>query len=301
MVAERTESFIARMEDGAGIALRRWGVPRRERFVISHGNGLAIDAFAAFGATLAQDYEVIAFDMRNHGWNETHRAEGNNWNRFLEDFPQIMAAIEDRFGVKPTHGAFHSLSSATCLMSAAQTAYPWRSLTLYEPPVTPSPEMDLHLPMLRFHDDLSRRAAARRSVFGRPEELAQSMRRARAFAFVPPETIDLLARATLRRNRSQWCLTCPPDFEAATFDVSMNAARWPAFADVDVPVRLVLGDRKISPAPILIDVGDLLAERFGFQTRTVSGGTHFMQLEQPERCAALAKEFARLHISADTA
>lgn len=287
-----TATIRARMDDGAIIALRRWGAPRAERVVISHGNGLAVDAFARFGAALAARFEVVAFDMRNHGRNHGRNpvtaVEGGNWARFIADIPQILAAIDDAFDPKPAHGAFHSLSSAACLLSTAQTGYPWRSLTVYEPPMPPGPGTPAHAAFARYQLELAARAARRRAQFDSPEQLFASMRRSSLFARVPDADLQRLAAATTRPDGEAWTLCCPPEFEAETFRVEGIERLRPGLARIACPVRVVVGDRAVHPAPILIDVGEALCRDFGWERAVVPGATHFMQLEHPDACAALA-------------
>jgi hypothetical protein len=71
------------MKDGALIRLRRYGRTGRTRLVLSHGNGLAINAYAPFWLPLAQDYDVVVFDMRNHGENPLHKLDGHTWDNFF--------------------------------------------------------------------------------------------------------------------------------------------------------------------------------------------------------------------------
>ena len=52
------------------IALRRHGNPNGPRLVLSHGNGLAIDLYYPFWSLLTDEFDVIVYDQRNHGWNE---------------------------------------------------------------------------------------------------------------------------------------------------------------------------------------------------------------------------------------
>ncbi len=279
---------MASMDDGAQIAIRRWGDPAAERVVISHGNGLAIDAFARFGAELCRRFEVIAFDMRNHGRNPQATAAQGNWPRFIADFAQILEAADNAFGAKPTHGAFHSLSSAVCLLSLTQDAYPWQSLTLFEPPMPADAGSPLHKPFIDYHVALSERAARRRESFDQPADLAGSMRRSSLFSLVGDEDIERLARATLReRADGSWQLCCPPEFEAETFRIEAVEHLRPGLAKVSCPVRLVLGERDIHYAAILVDIGRELAADFGFECIELKRATHFMQLEAPETCASL--------------
>lgn len=283
------------MDDGATILLRRLGPPARERVVISHGNGLAIDGFAGFArALVARGLEVVAFDMRNHGRNPRHQGTGPNWRRFIADFPAILHGIDQSFGQKPTHGAFHSLSSAVCLLAQAETPYPWRSLTLFEPPVPPGTD-DPGLPaFLDYHVQLSERAMRRRARFDAPEDLITSMRRSSLFRLVADEDIERLARATLRpAPEGGWMLSCPPEFEAATFRIEDIVALRPGLARITCPINLVLGDETIHYAGILVETGRALARDFGFRTTDLPQATHFMQLEHPELCAGLVADFVR--------
>lgn len=280
---------LATMDDGATILLRRQGPPAAERVVISHGNGLAIDGFARFaGALTARGFEVVAFDMRNHGRNPRHPVAGSNWRRFIADLPQILRGIDTAFGEKPTHGAFHSLSSAVCLLTQAETPYPWRSLTLFEPPVPPNADDPAHAVFLDYHRNLSERAGRRRAQFDTPDALFASMRRSSLFRLVPDADLERLARATLRpAPQGGWELSCPPEFEAATFRIDEIVALRPGLARVDCPVRLVLGDESIHYAHVLLDAGRALVRDFGFSAVELPLATHFMQLEHPETCAGL--------------
>ena len=281
---------VATMDDGATILLRRQGPPASERIVISHGNGLAIDGFARFaGALVARGFEVVAFDMRNHGRNPRHPDTGSNWRRFIADLPQILNRIDAAFGEKPTHGAFHSLSSAVCLLAQANASpYPWRSLTLFEPPIPPHADDPAHAAFLDYHMNLSERAGRRRALFDTPDDLFASMRRSSLFHLVPDADLMRLALATLRpASQGGWELCCPPEFEAATFRIEDIVDLRPGLARIDCPVRLVLGDETIHYAKVLVETGRALQRDFGFPVVELPQATHFMQLERPETCAGL--------------
>ena len=60
------------MRDGAEIRLRRYGDSTGLRLVLSHGNGLAINSYAPFWLSLTDQFDVIVFDVRNHGENPRH-------------------------------------------------------------------------------------------------------------------------------------------------------------------------------------------------------------------------------------
>ena len=57
------------VDDETVIYLRRHGNPDGPRLVLSHSNGLAVDLYYPFWSLLAQDYDLVIYDLRNHGWN----------------------------------------------------------------------------------------------------------------------------------------------------------------------------------------------------------------------------------------
>src|SRR2546421_4184363 len=96
------------MNDGAIIRIRRHGNPAGPRLVLSHGNGLAVDAYFSFWNLLLDRYELILFDVRNHGENPLHGESGHHMAHFVADLEKILAEVQREFGSKPIAGGFHS-------------------------------------------------------------------------------------------------------------------------------------------------------------------------------------------------
>ncbi len=61
------ETLKVRAQDGATLMLRRYLLAGRPRLILSHGNGFAMDGYRAFWELLSVDYELVLFDLRNHG------------------------------------------------------------------------------------------------------------------------------------------------------------------------------------------------------------------------------------------
>lgn len=53
------------------------------------------------------DYDLIVYDLRDHGWNEVSPLETHNMPTFVDDHDRIMDAIDQNFGDKPKIGVFH--------------------------------------------------------------------------------------------------------------------------------------------------------------------------------------------------
>ena len=64
---EPLSTHDVRVDDDTVITLRRHGNPQGPRLVMSHGNGLAIDLYYPFWSLLADDFDLIIYDLRNHG------------------------------------------------------------------------------------------------------------------------------------------------------------------------------------------------------------------------------------------
>ena len=90
------------MRDGAVVRLRQHGRKGGVRLVVSHGNGLASNGYAPFWMPLTERFEVIAFDVRNHGENPLHDPALHTWESFLQDFEQIFQGMQEWLGPAPT-------------------------------------------------------------------------------------------------------------------------------------------------------------------------------------------------------
>src|SRR5690348_2961924 len=132
MIPSPHADLDVKMDDGAIIRLRRHGMAEGPRLVLSHGNGLAIDGYFTFWGHLLDRYDVIVYDFRNHGQNPPHHPAHHRWKRFILDDERIWHAISDRWGRKPTAGAFHSLSAVTAVMHTLAMGARWDPLVLFD-------------------------------------------------------------------------------------------------------------------------------------------------------------------------
>src|SRR5229473_306127 len=87
-------------EDGAVIRARRHGDRTGPRLIVSHGNGFAIDAYVGFCGYFLGDFEVVAFDARNHGRNDLADPPGHDYAHLARDLDLVRAAVEAEFGRK---------------------------------------------------------------------------------------------------------------------------------------------------------------------------------------------------------
>ena len=121
-----------RLDDHAVTTVRQHGNTSGPRLVVGHGNGLAADLYFPFWSLLADDYELIVYDLRNHGWNSVQAIRNHNVPTLIHDHDLVLEAIDRIFGHKPTVGVFHSLSSILPLLSFSEL---YSALILFDPPL----------------------------------------------------------------------------------------------------------------------------------------------------------------------
>jgi len=73
------------LEDGAVIVVRCHGNPDGPRLVLSHGNELAIDLYYPMWSLLEDEFDLIVFELRNHGWNKPTSLNRHNIPQLIRD------------------------------------------------------------------------------------------------------------------------------------------------------------------------------------------------------------------------
>jgi pimeloyl-ACP methyl ester carboxylesterase len=284
--------------DGAVLRVRRHGnATAQARLYISHGNGFAIDGYFLFWRHFLAGFEVVAFDMRNHGRNPCADPAHHNYAHMVEDIAAIGRAAEAEFGRKPAAGLFHSMSAQAALLQTIATRGEgdahFDALVLFDPPNVPASGHPVHEAMVGYEHKLARWAETRRQHFEDPEELAADYAATRSGRHWPPGAAMGMARAVLRRERNGWALACPRELEASMYIQGIALGFWPRRADTPVPVVLIGADSDC-PFPAATGLSNqALAAEGGFDYSAIRGTSHLLQLEEPEACAEAALEALR--------
>lgn len=274
------------MSDGARIVLRRHGNPDGPRLAVSHGNGLAIDAYLPFWSLLIERYDLILFDVRNHGLNPLHDPSGHNWDRIGQDMDELQVAIGAEFGEKPITGVFHSLSSVAAVRQALKVGGSWVRLVLFDPPFYP---YDGHALRSVHEEHLSRmeRLARRRpETYSNTSEFSDVLKVRPQFSRWVEGAHDLFAEATLRKTAGGWELACPRDYEAHIFLTNRDATVWPRLVNgVGIDLAIIGADPGLPDSDSSSMVCRALAQDVGLPYEFVPDTTHMLQLEAPHACA----------------
>lgn len=269
------------------VLIRQHGNPAGPRLVLSHGNGLAIDLYYPFWSLLVDDFDLIIYDLRNHGWNNVSALEDHNVPTLVSDHDAILEAIDRDYGKKPQVGVFHSVSALVSLLSPIRGSR-FSALMLFDPPLCkPGRNYQEFEEAATRTADLTRRRTDR---FRSREDFAGVLPFLPPFQRFVPGAFDLMARATLRERQDEdgYELRCPPEYEARMIDYAGIYGVAVDFDTMECPVKVIGADPTLpySYLPSL-DMSDILGVNYDF----LPEATHFLPLEQPKECAAAMLEF----------
>ena len=285
------------LADGAHIRIRQHGNRTQSRVVLSHGNGFAIDGYFPFWRLLLDDFEVVVFDQRNHGQNPRHLPAHHTYLYVARDSKPIRAAIDARFGAKPTAGIFHSLSAVANIHGDVEDGVRWDALVLVDPSLN-SPTGKAREIGTRFEHVLAKWARGRPERFAHPDELAAQYRASRAAALWLPETADLMARAVTRPAAGGgYELSCPGEWEARVYLHNIDLGdgsgmtTWSLLDRLHSPSLFLLADPDLPGATPACSIARLAAKEFGLAYATVPGTSHLLQVEKPDLCNTAIRQF----------
>jgi pimeloyl-ACP methyl ester carboxylesterase len=277
------------MGDGAIIRVRRYAREGATRLFLSNGNGFAIDGYLPFWGPLGDGFELIVFDVRNHGRNPVAGSgrDGHTYAQMTLDLEGVVREVARRFGPRASVGVFHSMSARTAMKHAIEIGFPWRALILFDPPNVPPPGHRAHQTMDVFERRLAEWAMSRPHRFADPSELARQYAETRAHSTWVAGAHDLMARAVLRPSPDDaggFTLACPRELEASIYLQAMTLNLWPPPQAYGGPVKLIAADPEARGAPAPAFANRALAEDFGYPYEAIPGAGHLLQIQQPEAC-----------------
>lgn len=285
------ETFEITMDDGAPILIRHHARSGAERLYISHGNGFAVDGYRVFWEPLLDHYDVVLFDMRNHGRNPATGADGHHYAQMARDLTTVHRKVESRLGTSRAIGVFHSMTSRAAMKNATELGSPYDALVLYDPPSVPARDHAQYAAMRGFELKLVSWAVERPDSFASPAQLESAYCEARASAKWLPQARADMARAVLRQDGAEYRLACARELEASIYLAALTLNLWPKAADLGVPAKLIGADPEGRGGPPTGPANRALAEEGGYDYLGIQGAGHLLQLEQPEACRAALREF----------
>lgn len=264
--------------DGARIGFRRAGSGRP--LVLAHGGMLASQHFVALAGELAADFEVVVPDRRGRGMSGPYGEAGTRIvDREAADLRAVIAEVgaHDLFGL--SSGALVSLNAVLGTASVTR-------LALYEPPLS----VDGSTP-LAYMERYDREIAAGKTA----SALITVMRGThidRIMSRIPHAAAPLI-EWMLRRVRPEPGDVAIRDLVPTWhYDIAIieeTADRVSDYASVQSDVLLVGGER--SPAFLAHSLDALEGALPNRRRLTLAGVGHNAAVDQPDRVAAVLREF----------
>ncbi len=278
------------VDSNTAIQVRRHGNPDGPRLVLSHGNGMAIDLYYPFWSLLANDFDLVMYDLRNHGWNQVSSLSQHNIPTLVSDHDIVLEAICRQWGEKPQAGVFHSVSALVTLLSPSRGRQ-YSTLVLYDPPLCKPGRSHQEFEEAAIQaEGYARRRADR---FQRREDFSEVLPFLPLFRRFVPGLFDLMAMTTLRDWEGEgYELRCPKEYEAQILAYASVYCVAVDFDTLECPVKVIGADPTLpfSYLPTL-DLSDILSVDYDF----LPEASHFLQLEKPAECAeALRKHLEHL-------
>jgi pimeloyl-ACP methyl ester carboxylesterase len=290
------EIFRATMSDGVELVVRGGGNPGGVRLYLSNGNGFAIDGYRVFWEPLLQQFDLILFDMRNHGRNQPSGADGHNYRQMASDIGSVFHEVDRRLGHRPSVGVFHSMAARASMKHAIQMEWVWDALILFDPPDVPPPGHACYEAMRNFELRLMEWALARQENYSSPEELHQSYSNSRAQSRWAPQARADMAEAILRPDgNGHYALNCRRELEASIYLAALTLDLWPAANEYRGPVKLIGADPAAKGAPPTAAANRALALEGGYEYEAVPDTGHLLQIERPDACREAMLSFLHKH------
>ncbi|MFN0263716.1 alpha/beta hydrolase [Tepidamorphus sp. 3E244] len=287
------DSFIISMDDGADILVRHHPRAGATRLYISHGNGFAVDGYKVFWEPLLEQFDVVLFDMRNHGRNDPTGADGHTYQQMARDLTTVHKKVEARLGAaSKAVGVFHSMTSRAAMKNAVELGSPYDALVLYDPPSVPPRGHALYEAMRGFELKLVQWASERPDRFTDPAELEAQYAAARASAkWLPQARADMARAVTRKAADGGYTLACARELEASIYLAALTLDLWPDAQSLGVPTKLIGADPQGNGGPPTGPANNALASEGGYDYVGVENVGHLLQIEQPETCRNILTDF----------
>lgn len=278
-----------RLDADTVTTVRRHGNPSGTRILVSHGSGFAADLYYPFWSLLANDYDVMVYDLRNHGWNSVGTRRDHNIPTLVCDHDIILESIDRTYGNKPTIGIFHSLTSIVAILSSNKI---YSALVLFDPPLAKHDMSQTEL--LEAAALMAAKIRQREDHFKSREEFVEFLKFHPSFKGVSPGVHELMALTTLRESESGdgYELRCPREYEAQLMEYGRSFF---PLLDLDLiacPKKIIGADPTLPHSYLpTLDQRSAYEVDYDFIPET----THLLQLEKPEECVAVTREFLERH------
>ena len=276
--------------NGISLCWFEWGrehAGKDATVVLSHATGFHARCWDRVVARLGARH-VIALDTRGHGRSD--KAYPVRW----QDFGRDLAAFVRQRDLHDVIGVGHSAGGHATVEAAALDPARFRRLLLIDPTILAPDLYASRGP--RVADGASMHPAAKRKRdFASVDEMIDRLKERPSFAAFDPGVLrDYCAFGLLpRTDGGGFELACPPEYEAAVYDASLdNRDIYDHVHAITIPVLIVRAMEPRTPSD-LFDFRysptwpGLASEFRNARDRHFPERTHFLPMEDPALAASL--------------
>lgn len=261
-----------RAAGGDGAPLLHW----------THATGFNAATYRHLLAPLAEGMDVLALDMRGHGFSEAAAdpARLDSWDVYRDDLVALIDALD-----RPLYLAGHSFGAVASIGAALRRPRQVLGLVLVEP-VLMNRLTGLGLRVLQtlglsHRFAMAEGAARRRSVFADKRSALERYKGRGAFSTWPEGWLrDYLDGGLRERPDGGVELCCTPAWEARSFAVSPPSV-WPRIARLQCPLTLLTADHQSTCDAS--SVRRFMRLRPGTTLEIMAQASHFLPMEYPQR------------------
>lgn len=265
--------------------------------VWGHANGFAAGSYLPWLKQVARHMPVYAFDARGHGGSdlppEPYSATCGA-DALAEDLAALVSVVQAEIGPdRPLHFASHSFTGLAALrLGCVFGEMPWASVTLFEPPLAPTPDYPAHAVAAELAEALVNGALRRRPDWDSPRAFVERLAGSQAFAAWDRQMMRAHGDAILhpKADGRGFTLACPPAVEAAGYRMTMNTSTFRYANRFRCPTTFIASEpagEGATPSWAALVQG-LAAERVpGARLVQMPDCGHMMLFEKPDDCLAI--------------
>jgi pimeloyl-ACP methyl ester carboxylesterase len=283
---EKVTEFVRRshMLGSGALSCLDWGGAHARDLIFSHANGFNAQTYTSLLAPLADEFRVLACDLRGHGRSSPPATPelAKDWAIFSEDLEALITEAT----IGPVVLAGHSLGATASLMAAALPGTRVHAVVLAEPVLLPRVTSGTRGPA----NSLAQMAAQRRRNFTSFDSALDYFRNRGIFARWPEQVVaDYLAGGLVETAEGDLRLACSPEWESAIFsDPPLGIAG--IVQNVACPLTILRGS--VASTATEQEVAEILRLKPDTRVVTVEGASHFLPIEEPERVREEIRRFA---------
>ena len=258
--------------------------------LLSHANGFCAATWSLVVPYLLPHYHVIAFDFRGHGQSSKPPApDAYQWHHLVDDVMVLTEMILSEKGADQfALAAGNSLGGVITAAVASEKPHLFKRAVMLDPPIVPNEEtitrlgLDISIKMKGPGPSLGDMARRRRLNWPSRDIPDEKWRTKPMFASWEAPAFDLYLKYGFNDCPDGTVdLACPPEVEAAIFDLTGGINIFDRASRISCPIQIVHASRGNFPRALYQEFARLCPKG---EFASIDGG-HLLPMEVPELTA----------------